>query len=143
MLPEETNARVQRRRLTMEVLNEADLRRVMYVEVTAPGGMGNLGGVVMEVFDGNVLSRYESNIELDEAVWDAASQKVKSNRDLFDYHYGGYGNDVFLKRGAGIVADEQNESLTFEHDGKPFHFRSSVLGVFRAVAASMRASAKA
>lgn len=124
--------------LTLARIGELDFRLVYYMEVTAPGGMGNVGGVVVEVLAGSELIRYETHFDADEAAWEAAREKMKAHRALFDYHYGGYGNDAFVKKDAGIVVDEPSSRFKFEHDGRSYNFSSSVPGVFSMVAAAMR-----
>lgn len=142
-MPSDTGAAISKQPLTVEIVRQMDFQDVIYIEASSPGAMGNMGGMVIEVVKGDALVRYETNIEIDEAAWNAAREKVKANGSLFDYHYGGFGNDAYLRKQAPIVVDEAHERFVFLHGSKKFPFSSSVSGVFRRVAASIKHSAQA
>lgn len=129
-------------RLTLDVVDALEVERVVYMEETHPGAMGNAGGVVLEVLDGKELVRYETNLTSDEAVRNAAASKIKDIRQHYDYHYGGFGNDVYIRKGVHISIDELNGRLTFCHEGTEYAFKSSMVGVFNRVVASIRRSAQ-
>jgi hypothetical protein len=122
-------------RLTLDIVNDLDFGRVVYIEETHPGAMGNIGGVVLEVFDGGRLARFETSLEIDKV----AAAKIKDHREQFDYHYGGFGNEVYFRKRTTIIIDEQSHQFIFESDGRQYPFSSSVRGVFNRVAASLKA----
>lgn len=129
-------------RLTLDVVDALDVERVVYMEETLPGAMGNAGGIVLEVLEGKELVRYETNIAFDEVVRNAAAAKIKDIRQHYDSHYGGFGNDVYFRKGVHISIDEQNGGFIFRHEGREYLFRSSVTGVFKRVVASLRQAAQ-
>jgi hypothetical protein len=126
--------------LTLEILNHLNFKDVIYMEETSPGAMGNVGGVVLEVLGSSGLDRYETNLDTDPAARSAAVAKLKENLDLYDHHYGGYGNEVYVRKGVRILIDVPNGQFILRKEEDQYPFKSSVRGVFKSVAASMMRS---
>ncbi len=65
---------------------------------------------------------------------------LKAEKILFNYHYGGMGNHVFVNK--KVFLEKGEDFFTFSLDDKKYNVFCSVLGVFYSVANSIENSKK-
>lgn len=127
----------------MEVLHSLPLNEVLYTEIAEPGAMGNAGGVLIFIGQGKQLMCYETSVFSDEKSYSEAcnlfykykNNEIDNNQPLFDYHYGGMGNHVFVNR--NIPLNVGDGFLNFKKEENEYPIFPSVVGVFNCVSYSI------
>ena len=120
----------------------ADLKmdKVLYGERSQAGAMGNAGGVIFYVLDGETFTEYRANLSNDEKAYSEGLFKIAANESLFDIYAGGMGNGVFIKKGIKLEVIEDDKAFWYIKDDKEYKIQSSVHGVFDAVAKAILTS---
>ena len=134
--------------LSKSVLENIEIDKIIYAEVTPPGAIGNAGGIILYIpqIGTNELIRYETNIYNDEATYLLAEEKLfrhldrdNSNNEkldlFFDFYYGGMGNNVFINKKVTLTI--QDNFFIHKQDNLEFQIFSSVKGVFDSVVNQM------
>ena len=102
------------------------------------GAMGNEGGILIYVLsDEDNLITYETNAQADQQTYDAVSELIDKNADLFVNYRGGFGNYVYVKKNAQLEIDEKNNCFWYRSQNTKLRIDSSVQGVFLSVVADM------
>lgn len=110
---------------------------IIYAEVASGGTMGNAGGLILYIFKKGRLRGYDTNM-YHKIVYKKAAKLLYPNiknykKDyIFDYYYGGVGNDVFINKDISLKIGD--ECFILEINSKKFKLYTSVLGVFMRVA---------
>lgn len=124
--------------ITTDNIDTINLDKVIYCEISPRGAMGNEGGILMYLLkDDNTLVTYETNIEVDEEVFNRVSDLIGKHADLFVNYYGGMGNYIYVKKGAELEIDEKYKCFWFHTEKTKLRIDSSVEGVFLSVAGEM------
>ena len=134
--------------LSKSVLESIEIDKIIYAEVTPPGAMGNAGGIILYVpqIGMNELICYETNIYNDEETYILAEEKLFRHLDrdstnnekenlLFDFYYGGMGNNVFINKNVTLTI--QDGFFIHKLDTLELQIFSSVQGVFNSVVNQM------
>lgn len=125
-------------KLTLEILEGIDFKKVIYGERSQSGAMGNAGGIILYVIKDNKLTRYETNVSKDSKTTIEALKQITLNEELFDLFYGGMGNGVFVKKKVKLEIDE-NDNCFWYIDGKFRHkIEPSNKGVFLGVSEQLK-----
>ena len=126
--------------LTAEIFQSMDFSRILYVEMTAPGGMGMAGGVLIFILENDIPVSYSTNYFINKELYDQVKVTILKFVDRyvytvfsnpvvhFNFCYGGMGNDIFLKSTATIVPAEGQ--LDFTISGKHYFITPSVEGIY-------------
>lgn len=135
--------------LSKAILSNLDLKEVIYAEATAPGGMGNSGGIIIYTIEKDTDQSvcYETNIDTDEELYVLAQDFLILHTDMgkvddemkdlhFEYFYGGMGNSVFINKTVKLEIIENY----FLHKSEQGNYKiiASCTGVFQNVAGQMR-----
>lgn len=125
--------------ITAENLDSIDFDRLIYCEVSPMGAMGNEGGILIYVLkDEDNLITYETNVAVDAQAFDAVSERIGNNAELFINYKGGFGNYVYIKKSAHLEVDEKYKCFWYHSQTTKLRIDSSVQGVFNCVVADMR-----
>ena len=97
------------RSLSKPISDIIETDKIVYTKVTPPGAMGNSGGIVVFIRqgNGNEMLCYETSIYQDEETYLMTEENLfkhsdredkNSNKEnlYFDFYYGGMGNNVFI-----------------------------------------------
>lgn len=117
---------------------DLDFRTVLYGERSQAGAMGNAGGIILYVLDGDEFIMYYTNLSDDEVAYREGLFKIAANEDLFDIYAGGMGNGVFIRKGVKLEIIEDDQAFWYEDGGKQYKIESSVRGVFETVAKALQ-----
>lgn len=124
--------------ITAENLDFIDFDKVIYCEISPTGAMGNEGGILIYLLDDkDNLITYETNVSIDKESYDATSERINQNTNLFINYYGGMGNYVYIKKGTQLEIDEKYNCFWYHSSDTKLRIDSSVNGVFLSVAAEM------
>lgn len=124
--------------ITTENLNSIDFDKVIYCEITPNGAMGNEGGILMYMLkDEDTLVTYEANFEINVQVFNAVSERISQNANLFINYNGGMGNYVYVKKNTKLEIDEKYNCFWYYSQNTKLRIDSSVQGVFSSVIAEM------
>lgn len=134
--------------LSKSILDIIETDKIIYAEVTPPGAMGNSGGIIIYIRQGNSneMFSYETSIYQNEETYLMAGEKLfkhldredkNSNKEhlYFDFYYGGMGNNVFINKKINLSI--QDNYFVYQADGLEFQIFSSVEGVFNRVVDQM------
>lgn len=122
--------------LTEQILETLSPQDIIYAEIAVAGAMGNEGGIIIYVVKENQLIQYETGIFTNEEIYRLTVKYISINENqFFDYYYGGFGNSVFIKKGAELKIKE--EYFEYIDHGKKYKIYSSVKGVFNRVVCTM------
>jgi len=138
--PEATN-------LSKEIIEQLSANDIVYAELAEGGAMGNTGGIIIYALKDKKLIRYKTSL-FDEENYYAKAQslllkyqdkfvdeKLKVDKVLFNYHYGGMGNHVFVNK--KITLKKGKDFFTFTTMNNSYKIYCSVQGVFNSVAYSI------
>ena len=125
------------KKLTLQILEKIDFKDVIYGERSQTGAMGNAGGIILLVIEGDELIKYETNAFKDEKTALEALKQITLHEDLFDLYYGGMGNGVFINKKTPIEIDYDNKCFWYTSHKNRYRIDSSVYGVFKNVAAQI------
>ncbi len=129
--------------ITAENLDSIDFDKVIYCEISPTGAMGNEGGILIYLLDDKgKLITYEINVAIDKEIWDATSERINQNANLFINYSGGFGNYVYIKKGAQLEIDEKYNCFWYHSPDTKLRIDSSVKGVFLSLVAGMKQEVK-
>lgn len=129
--------------LTIEVFLGMDYSQILYAEITAPGGMGMAGGILLFVLEKEILASYSTNYFINTELYELIKETILKYTDRYVYTdllnpviyynfcYGGMGNDIFLKADTKITIS--NEQLEFSISDNNYFVKPSVLGIFNSI----------
>ena len=97
-------------KLSVAILNNIDLDKIIYAEITQPGGMGNAGGIILYAHQEGTdqLICYETNIYHDEETFVVGEkllyEEINSldGSEYFDLYNGGMGNQIVVNKKANL-----------------------------------------
>lgn len=124
-------------RITASGIAGLKFENVIYGERSQAGAMGNAGGIILYVLDGDSFTMYHANLSTDEQAYSEGLFKIAANELQFDVYAGGFGNGVFIKKDISLVVIEEDESFWYIKEDKPYMIKSSVKGVFDNVAKAL------
>lgn len=123
-------------KLSKEIINKLSTNDIVYAEVADGGAMGSSGGIMIYVLENNELRLYETSLFDDKNVYyDAKKLLSKHLKVVFNYHYGGAGNHVFINK--KIKLNKGKDFFTFKMEDDHYKIYCSVKGVFNTVAHSI------
>jgi len=134
--------------LSLEILDNLEIEKIIYAEYAPPGAMGNEGGVILYCITDDGLYCYEANIYKDENIYSKAVDilerngittrynDIKNENGIFVFYGGGMGNNVFVNK--NVALEIANGYFIYSKDGKKYKIYSSVEGVFFHVAVVIR-----
>lgn len=131
-------------KLSVAILNNIDLDKIIYAEITQPGGMGNAGGIILYAHQGGTeqLICYETNICDDQETYlvgeELLYKEINSldGSEYFDLYTGGMGNQIVVNKKANLeITDDYFVYTTGEVQ---FQIVSSVHIIFTRVAYDMK-----
>ena len=129
--------------ITAENLDSIDFDKVIYCEISPTGAMGNEGGILAYLLDDkDDLITYETNVSIDKESYDATSERINQNANLFINYSGGMGNYVYIKKGAQLEIDEKYNCFWYHSSDTKLRIDSSVKGVFLSLVAEMKQEVK-
>lgn len=129
--------------LTPEIFQSMDYSQILYLEITAPGGMGMAGGVLIFTMEKDNLNYYSTNYFQNKELYEIVKNTVLMYADqyvhtillnpviYFNYCYGGMGNDTFMRSTA--IIESVNEQLKFNIAKKQYFIKPSVEGIFNSI----------
>ncbi|MBI4256816.1 hypothetical protein HY626_02040 [Candidatus Uhrbacteria bacterium] len=125
--------------ITAENLDSIDFDEVIYCEISPTGAMGNEGGILMYLLaEKENLITYETNVSIDKESFGAASERIDQNVNLFMSYSGGFGNYVYIKKGAQLEIDEKYNCFWYHSSDTKLRIDSSVKGVFLSIVTEMK-----
>lgn len=137
-------------RLSKSILESIEVDKIIYAEVTSPGGMGNAGGTMIYLRPSNTneMFLYEASIYDDHEAYGMADEMLFTHADktnkhstkepkYFDLYDGGMGNAVFINKKAMLMVREN--FFVYTTNDVRFQIFSSVQGVFDSVVRKMNA----
>ncbi|MDO8571026.1 MAG: hypothetical protein Q7R97_05595 [Candidatus Daviesbacteria bacterium] len=125
--------------ITAENLDSIDFDKVIYCEISPTGAMGNEGGLLIYLLDDkDNLITYETNVSIDKDSYDATSERINQNANLFINYSGGMGNYVYIKKDAQLEIDEKYNCFWYHSFDTKLRIDSSVKGVFLSVVTEMK-----
>ncbi|WP_282081447.1 hypothetical protein [Aquimarina algiphila] len=134
-------------KLSKEIIDDLSANDIVYAELAEGGAMGNAGGITIYVLENKELSRYETSLFDDKNFYSDAEKLLLEHQDkleyedleidkvLFDYHYGGMGNHVFVNK--KIILKKGKDFFTFKMEDDDYKIYCTVQGVFNSVAHSI------
>lgn len=138
--------------ITKSNLESISIPNILYAEIAESGAMGNVGGIMIYSIEMEHLICYETSLFNDESMYMEVRKRLLAHQNgflqeelsqekiLFDYHYGGMGNHVFIQKGIEL---DLKEGFFVYHIGEHQHsIIPSVEGVFNAVLHSIANSEK-
>lgn len=134
-------------KLSKEIIEQLLVNNIVYAELAEGGAMGNAGGVTIYVLKDKELFRYETSLFDDDNFYSDAKnlllkyqnkfeyENLEIKEVLFDYHYGGMGNHIFVNK--KITLEKAENFFTFKMRNNSYKIYCSVQGVFNSVAYSI------
>ena len=129
--------------LTKTIINSLDPQEIIYAEVADGGANGNAGGILIYSVKDKQIICYETSKFTDQENYSLAKEILFKYTDrqsdheenlescLFDYVYGGLGNNVFIHKNANLEIKENY--FLYLKDDLEYAIYSSVQGVFKGV----------
>ena len=129
--------------LTKTIINSLDPQEIIYAEVAGGGANGNAGGILIYSVKDMQIICYETSKFTDQENYSLAKEILFKYTDrqfdheenlelrLFDYVYGGLGNNVFIHKNANLGIKENY--FLYLKDDLEYAIYSSVQGVFNGV----------
>jgi hypothetical protein len=126
--------------LTKTIINSLAPQEIIYAEVAGGGANGNAGGILIYSVKDKQIICYETSKFTDQENYSLAEELLlkhtnihhepKENLEshLFDYVYGGLGNNVFIHKNANLEIKENY--FLYLKDDLEYAIYSSVQGVF-------------
>ena len=137
--------------LTKSLIESIIPKEIIYAEAAGGGAMGNnAGGIMLYLIKEDTLMCYKTNIITDEVIYMEVEELLLKHQDrfiypdielqdkLFDYYYGGMGNNVFIN--TNITLEIKDGFFIYKKDNIDYQILPSVEGIFDSVACIMRAS---
>ena len=128
-------------KLSKSIMESIEIDKIIYAELTWPGGMGNSGGVIIYISSEkkNKMLCYETNIFQDKETFILAEEtlfkhldkeKTKNDKDnlYFNLYEVGMGNNVFINKKAVLTV--KDHYFVYTADNIEFQIFSSSFGVF-------------
>lgn len=139
------------RKLSKSILDNIEIDKIIYAEVTPPGAMGNSGGIIIFIRQDNNTEMlcFETSIYDDEETYLLAEELLFKHLDrennvggkeklYFDFYYGGMGNNVFINKKINLSV--QDNYFVYHVDDLEYQIFSSVQGVFNSVVNHMNSN---
>lgn len=139
------------RKLSKSILDNIEIDKIIYAEVTPPGAMGNSGGIIIFIRQDNntEMHCFETSIYDDEETYLLAEELLFKHLDrennvggkeklYFDFYYGGMGNNVFINKKINLSV--QDNYFVYHVDDLEYQIFSSVQGVFNSVVNHMNSN---
>lgn len=139
------------RKLSKSILDNIEIDKIIYAEVTPPGAMGNSGGIIIFIRQDNNTEMlcFETSIYDDEETYLLAEEVLFKHLDrennvggkeklYFDFYYGGMGNNVFINKKINLSV--QDNYFVYHVDDLEYQIFSSVQGVFNSVVNHMNSN---
>lgn len=124
--------------ITNENLVSINFDKVIYCEISPVGAMGNEGGILMYILDDKEkLITYETNEFIDKESYGATSSLFNQKINLFVNYSGGFGNNVYVKKGTQLEVDKKYNRFWYHSQSTKLRINSSVEGVFLRVVSGM------
>ena len=73
------------------------------------------------------MNTYEINLEIDEQTFNAVSERISRNSNLFINYYGGMGNHVYVKKNTKLVIDEENNCFWYHSQKTKLRINSAAI----------------
>lgn len=139
-------------KLSKEIMDILSANDIVYAELAEGGAMGNAGGITIYSLKDNDLNRFETSLFDNENFYSDAQklllehqdkldiENIKAEEILFDYHYGGMGNHVFVNK--RIELKKWKDFFTFKVENENYKIHPTVQGVFNSVAYSIENNGK-
>ena len=139
------------KKLSKSILDNIEIDKIIYAEVTPPGAMGNSGGIIIFIRQDNNTEMlcFETSIYDDEETYLLAEEVLFKHLDreknvsgkeklYFDFYYGGMGNNVFINKKINLSI--QDNYFVYHVDDLEYQIFSSVQGVFNSVVNHMNSN---
>lgn len=139
------------RKLSKSILDNIEIDKIIYAEVTPPGAMGNSGGIIIFIRQDNNTEMlcFETSIYDDEETYLLAEELLFKHLDrennvggkeklYFDFYCGGMGNNVFINKKINLSV--QDNYFVYHVDDLEYQIFSSTLGVFISVVNHMNSN---
>ncbi len=136
--------------LTKSLIESIIPKEIIYAEVASGGAMGNAGGIMLYLIKEDKLFCYETNVFINEKNYFQAGELLLKHQDrfgntnielkdkLFDYFYGGMGNNVYVNK--NIELEIKEGYFSYKKDNIEYQILPSVQGVFNNVVYRMKNS---
>ena len=131
-------------KLTKSLLDSIIPGEIIYAEVAAGGAMGNAGGIMLYLIKEDTLICYETSVFTDEEIYIQAGEsllkhqnqfKNKEQESLFDFFYGGMGNNVFVNK--NVALEIKDGYFIYKKGNVEYQILPSVQGVFNMIVDTM------
>lgn len=136
------------KQLTKSLIESILPQEIIYAEISAPGAMGNSGGIIMYLIVDGTLICFKTNLFTDdEEIYEQAEELILKHQDqiehtdlelqekLFDNFWGGMGNQVFVN--SKIKLEIADGYFIYKKDNIEYQILTSVKGVFNCVIYNM------
>lgn len=143
-----------KKKLSKSILDNIEIDKIIYAEVTPPGAMGNSGGIIIYTRQDNNTEMicFETSIYDDEETYLLAEEVLfyhlgrgnnvgGKGKLYFDFYDGGMGNYVFINK--KIKLSVQDNYFVYHVDDLEYQIFSSVQGVFNSVVNHMKSNKSA
>ena len=139
-------------RLTKPIVDKVVPREIIYAEVAGGGAMGNEGGIIMYLIEDGALTRYETNVFIDEKIYMQAQSLILNHQSIikgtdlqlkevfFDHFYGGFGNWAFINK--DITLEIGDLYFIYKKGGEEYKILPSSQGVFHEIVDKMQNQGK-
>jgi hypothetical protein len=119
--------------VTKENLTLIDFEKVLFVHITDPSGMGNTGGIILYVLEGDKLQTYESNIIYQPEIAKPLGDRFYKN-DNFVFYNGGMGNMLYVRNDIHLEVDRKRKHIWFSYNNTKQILDLYSLGLFESLA---------
>lgn len=139
------------KKLSKSILDNIEIDKIIYAEVTPLGAMGNSGSIIIYIRQDNNTDMicFETSIYDDEETYLLAEEVLFKHLDrgnnvsgkeelYFDFYYGGMGNNIFINKKINLLV--QDNYFVYHEDNLEYQIFSSVQGVFDSVVYHMNSN---
>ncbi len=136
-------------KLTQSVLDQVEIDKIIYAEITHLGAMGNVGGILFYIIPSETeeFVCYNTSIYNDEEMYLKTEQLLLKHLDtentnndnqnfFFNLYQGGMGNLVLINKDANLIVEDN--FFIYQTEKHEFQIFSSVYGVFNNVANQLK-----
>jgi hypothetical protein len=139
--------------LTQSILDQVEIDKIIYAEITHLGAMGNVGGILFYIIHNKTeeFVCYNTSIYNDEEMYLKTEQLLLKHLDtentnkenqnfFFNLYQGGMGNLVLINKDANLIVEDN--FFIHKTDEEVFQISSSVQGVFNNIAYQLKKTEK-